>query len=67
MVPPFCKTEPLVNEFPPVPPSFTRQTILVIVAVGAAIVGLLGSSVNVLPVVLLPVIEDVAPEGDWNV
>ena len=63
-MPPVCNTEPPVNEFPPVPPSFTRQTIVVILADGAAVVGLFAVNVNVLPVVLDPEIEDVAPDGD---
>ena len=67
VVPPFCSTDPVVNEFQPVPPSFTFQTILVILAAGAADVGLFAVSVNVLPTVEDPLTEDVAPLGEANV
>ena len=67
VVPPFCKTLPPVYEFPPKPPSFTLQTILVMLAVGAADVGLFAVSVNVLPTVEDPLTEDVAPLGEENV
>ena len=66
-VPPFCKTLPAVNEFPPVPPSFTLQIMLVMLAAGAAEVGLFAVSVNWLPTVEDPLTEDVAPLGATNV
>ena len=66
-VPPFCSTDPPVNELPPNPPSFTTQTILSLLAVGAADVGLFAVSVNWLPTVEDPLTEDVAPLGEANV